>query len=357
MGNLKQKLFSMEPNYDESLEINRKLASIQIISKIEDAPNSDSLAKAQVLGWQVVVKRNEFQVGQKIVYFEIDSILPDVDWSSFMKEKKFRIKSIKLRGELSQGLILPLTILGKDIKEESFIEGQDVTQILQVTKYEEPEVLEDVKFGSGKSCSFPKLIEKTDEPRIQSFPEYLTKFAGKPYVATLKYDGTSATYLFDPNNLEEFYACSRNNRRIGDDIYNQMADRYKIQEKLKDLKGRYAIQCEIYGPKIGKNFLKQTALKLVVFNIKDLIENIYLDLIEFTDVCKLLDLPMVDIIEKGDSFSYTLDQLKEKAKGNYAKTNNPREGLVFRLQKEWHKFGRNSFKIINDDYLLAMGKK
>ena len=117
----------------------RSLASIQEITKIEDINNSTNLAVAQVLGWQVVIKRNEFQVGQKIVYFEIDSILPAADWSDFMKGRKYRVKTVQLRGEISQGLIMPLTILGKNAKESDFEIGKDLTDILNVKKFEEEE--------------------------------------------------------------------------------------------------------------------------------------------------------------------------------------------------------------------------
>ena len=333
------------------------MASIQIITQLENVENSENLSAAQVLGWQVVVKRNEFQVGQKIVYFEIDSILPEKDWCSFMKERKYRIKTIKLRGALSQGLIMPLEILGNEIKEEEWEIGKDVTELIGVLKYEEEEDFQADK--GGKSIEFPKnIIEKTDEPRIQSEKKYLEIFKGKPYYATLKYDGTSATYFVDPNNLEEFYACSRNQRKLGaDEFYNKVAEKYQIPEKLKKMKGRYAIQCEIYGPKILKNYLEAKEIKLVVFTIKDIIDPHYLDLEEMIQLCKEMDLKMVEIIEMGDSFNYTLAELKEKSKGKYPNSKNPREGLVFRLQKKWRSYGRSSFKIINDEYLLLKDKK
>lgn len=346
----------MEP-LQEIEPTGRKLASIQTISQLDNIENSESLSAAQVLGWQVVVKRDEFKVGQKIVYFEIDSILPEADWSSFLKERKYRIKTIKLRGALSQGLIMPMEILGKEIKEEDWEIGKDVTEIIGVKKYEEEEDFQADK--GGKQSEFPKnIIEKTDEPRIQSEKKYLDIFKGKPYYAALKYDGTSATYFVDPNNLEEFYACSRNLRKLGaDEFYNKVAEKYQIPEKLRKMKGRYAIQCEIYGPKILKNYLEAKEIKLVVYTIKDLIDSRFLDMEEMIQLCKEMDLKMVEIVEMGDSFNYTLAELKEKSKGKYPNTKNPREGLVFRLQKDWHKYRRCSFKIINDDYLLIKDKK
>lgn len=206
-------------------------------------------------------------------------------------------------------------------------------------------------FNSAKIAKFPTMfIKSTDEPRIQSAPSLIFYFKGNPYYASLKYDGTSATYLINPET-KEFMICSRNlsleyNEKSD---YSIIANKYDIKKKLKE---RYAIQCEIYGPKIGKNNLKSKDLKMAVFTIKDLIENRYLDLDEMDKFCKENELPMVEIIERGDKFDYDVKQLIEKAKGFYPGTEIPREGLVFRLTNNWFKNGRYSFKIINNDYLL-----
>jgi RNA ligase (TIGR02306 family) len=339
----------------------RKLASVQIVDDIKPHLNSDNLALATVLGWQVVIKKEEMKIGEKIVYFEIDSLLPAKNWSEFMKEKKYRVKTINLRKEISQGLILPLSIIGEGVNAEDYEVGYDLTEMLGVTKYEIDSDLPDVntqKTEKPVENTFPTfLIEKTDEPRIQSCPNILQAFMCQPYWASLKYDGTSVTYALDPSNPEEFYICSRNNRREfnpKDDVYSQVAVKYKIHEKLLSLGDAcYALQGEIYGPKIQKNPLAVKEVKLVIFNAKDLKENRYLDLEELEGLCKQLNLQMVDVIEKGDNFNYSINDLKRVCQGFYPNTKNHREGLVFRLQKNWHaEFKRNSFKIINDQFLL-----
>lgn len=343
----------------------RKLASIQLVDDIREHTNADSLALAKILGWQVVIKKDEVRIGDKIVYFEIDSLLPERDWSKFMESKKYRVKTIKLRGEYSQGLILPLSILGENVKEKDFEVGQNVTDLLEVKKYEydaDLPVLCSNKFAKSlqeeakvKNYTYPsELIEKTDEPRIQSEPEMLQRFNGKAYCATLKYDGTSATYVVDPKNKETFYICSRNYVREynPEEAYSYIADKYKIKEKLIELDCRYAIQGEIYGPKISKNYLDAKELLYVIFNAKDLKEHRYLDIDELSDLCKKLEIPMVEIIERGDNFDYSIDDLKKLVKGNYPNTKNPREGFVFRLTTEWHRHGRESFKIISEDFLI-----
>jgi RNA ligase (TIGR02306 family) len=332
----------------------RKLASVQEITDIINHTNSDNLALATVLGWQIIIKRGEFQKGDKIIYFEIDSLLPDKEWSKFMKPRDFKVKTIKLRGEISQGLLLPLSILG-EFNPEDYPIGTDITIQLGINKFmvdsDEPVIIK------GGACvrthTFPiQIIEKTDEPRIQSSPSLINEFTGMAYYATLKYDGTSATYLIDDNG--EFWICSRNQRReytVGD-VYSTAADVFKIKEKLMNSKTKYAIQCEIYGPNIQKNPLNINKLQIAIFNIKNLDENKHLNYEELIQACKELDLPMVEVIDIGDDFQYSIQDLKIKSKGNYPNTNNPREGLVFRLQKDWHIGKRKSFKIINDDFLI-----
>jgi len=350
----------VKQNDDECL---RKLASVQLIDEIKYHSNADSLELAIIGGWQVVIRKDDgFKAGDKIIYFEIDSLLPkEKEWAKPFEKNKFRIKTIKLRKELSQGLILPLSILGKDVDFSKFEVGKDLTKDLDVTKYENDSE-EPYNGGKNKVSGFPSHfgIEKTDEPRIQSNVKYLEIFKGQPYYASLKYDGTSSTFFVDPMKKNEFYICSRNQRVTSDDtdltcVYSQAATKFNLKEKLTSLGCKYAIQGEIYGPKIQNNLLKKKDLCLSVFSIFDFDTQKFVDMQELIDICQKLDLQMVEIIEKGDSFNYNMHQLKEKSKGLYEGTTNFREGLVFRLQKNWHdhdKSSRCSFKIINDDFLL-----
>ena len=136
-------------------------------------------------------------------------------------------------------------------------------------------------------------------------------------------------------------------------IYNEIATKYDIKNKLLKYEGKYAIQGEIYGPKFNKNPLQVTELKLAVFTIKEIKNNYYLRFDEMTKLCKEMDLPMVEVIEEG-IFNYkTIEELVLKSRGNYPGTNSPREGLVYRVKKDWNKDGKRlSFKVINDDYLI-----
>jgi RNA ligase (TIGR02306 family) len=356
----------MENNTEEVeiFETTRKLASVQIIKEIKSHDNSDNLALATILGWQVVIKKGEFKEGQKVIYFEIDSLLPDKEWSEFLKDKHFRIKTIKLRGEISQGLLMPLSILGDDINEDDYEEGLDLTKTIGVQKYCYDADESTIIIGKNgekierkvKVSTFPDhLIQKSDEPRIQGSPKLLNHFKGKPYYAALKYDGTSATYLLNPEDPEDFMICSRNQRREYDldDVYSVAADKYKIKEKLKELGPNYIIQCEIFGMKVQKNLFNMNSIAIAIFTVYDMETKTYLNFQETIDFCTKFDLPMVEVIDKGDEFNYSIDDLKKLSKGCYTGTKNAREGLVFRLQENWiDKYNRYSFKIINDDYLM-----
>ena len=114
--------------------MDRKLASIQRITAIDPIPEADKIVCATILGWKVVVLKNQFKVGEFCIYIEIDSILPEKPEFEFMRERKFRVKTIKLRGQVSQGICFPLSILPSG---HPFIEeGSDVTEVLAIKKYD-----------------------------------------------------------------------------------------------------------------------------------------------------------------------------------------------------------------------------
>ena len=333
----------------EDLVVSRKLASVQTISSI--SPLNSELDVAKILGWQVVIRKGEFKEGEKVLYFEIDSKLPD--WFTDMEMTDYRAKTILIEGVVSQGLIKSINFL-KD--NEKYRVGDDVSEILDVQKYDDEGVLLSVQ----ENMEFPiHLIPKTDEPRIQSEPRYLEVFKGRPYIACLKYDGTSSSFMLDQDTKDNLWVCSRNKLIPASkkDNYWQIAEKYKILEKLlknPDL----AIQGEIYGQGIKKNPFEIKDKRLAIFTIYSLTQKRCLDYDEMTEVCKSLDLPVVEAVEKGDKFDYDIDQVLEKAKGFYGNTKNSREGLVFRLQKYWDTpTCRASFKVINNDFLIKPSKK
>ena len=345
------------PNPESDFFKKRKLASVQKITSLSPLDQKNLFQKATILGWNVIVDANKYAVGEKVIYFEADALLPaKKKWTKGIKPKNLRIKSTKQYKEVFHGAVMKLDTLNNvenfKLKLEDLDEGFDLTEIMEVTKFEEnPEEVQ-----KEQEKKFPSdIIEKSDEIRLQSNPKYFEMFEGKEFYSSLKYDGSSGTFLIHPVT-KKFMVCSRNQTidiNEKKNIYWDTANKYDIKTKLEKFEGKYAIQGEIYGPKINKNRLEEKEIKIAVFTIKNVIANYYLDFKELVQVCKDMDLPMVEVIEEGIFKYKTVEEMVEKSKGFYPNTKYPREGLVYRLKENWNKDRvRASFKVINDDYLV-----
>jgi RNA ligase (TIGR02306 family) len=194
--------------------------------------------------------------------------------------------------------------------------------------------------------------------RVQSVPAVLEEMRGRPYAMTLKYDGTSATYLIDPRT-DEFHACGRNQSvRDGQNLYWRIARALDIEARLRAVgQGRYAVQGEIVGPGVQKNPLGLGGTELFAFNVFDLKASPpgYLGHDAARAVLAELGIPAVETLEEGASFAYTQDDLLRLAEGKYPGTRNEREGIVIRAKEEAYSTvlgGRLSFKAISNRYLL-----
>jgi RNA ligase (TIGR02306 family) len=324
-------------------------ASIQKIIDIRPIENADSIEKAYVLGWQVVVKKGQFKVGDLVVFVTIDSVLPPKPEFEFLAKNKYRVRTIKLRGELSQGIIFPATIL-PDKKWRGA--GDDVSEILGVTHYEKP-VPGGFNQGDTKG-NFPPWFPKTDEERIQNVPEVLDELRDNSYVITEKCDGTSCTIYF---NRGEFGVCSRNMEKKDSEssVYWQMARKYDLEKKLRNLNRNLAIQGELCGPGIQKNKLGLKELDFFVFDIFDIDDGKYMSYPKQLQIITSFELNKVPLIQFGEGFAFDLEQLLEKAKGKYNGTDNDREGIVVRaLYGDFSEKMRSriSFKVLNNDFLL-----
>lgn len=337
----------------------RKLASVQRVLAVHPIEGADAIELVQINGWQCVTKKGEFRVGDHGVYFEIDAIPPDIPVFWFLwtpkgqtpgtvpRPPKARIRTMRLRGALSQGLLVPLAAL--EIPADT-PDGTDLTATLNVGKYEPP-----LPSGMGDARGpFPRRVPRTDETRVQSMPGVLAELTGLPYVITLKCDGTSSTFLVDPDD-GSFHACGRNWSILpGDNCYWSVAARYDLEAKLR-ANPRYAVQGEVCGPGIQKNPMGLAKLSLLVFNVYDLDAARHLSDAETRRVAADLGLETVPVVEQGDAFAHDQASLLRLAEGKYPGTKNEREGIVIRPREERYSptlNGRLSFKAISNRYLL-----
>jgi RNA ligase (TIGR02306 family) len=360
--------------------MNRKLASIQVIKDIQPIPNADKIEVVSFneLSWKCVCRKGEFSIGDKCLYLEIDSILKRNLWSEFLFKKPedttFRLRTIRLKGQISQGLALPLklipeltynfekdTIAYYDGNEFSLVvktavEGLDVTDILKIEKYEVPIPAQLV--GIVKRPFPTNLCDKTDEHRIQSYPGVLDEFKGREVYISTKVDGTSLTVIYFNGEID---VCSRNMslKESEGNTYWEVVKKHNIIEKLSKSGKNIAIQGECYGESIQKNRLNIKGHDLAIFNVFDIDEHRYLDYAEFIEFCKVNELPTVPIDYVGEFKWNSIEELLELAKGKYIGTVNDREGIVIRPVKGFRSEvldGRGSFKVINDEYLLKGGE-
>jgi len=327
----------------------RKLASIQKIEELNKIKNADFLESAKVLGWNVVVRTGDFKVGDLCVYCEVDSILPEKEEFEFLKERKYRIRTIKLRGIISQGIAFPLNILPKEYTDIKI--GNDVTEILGIKKYEI------ILYGNVKG-NFPFFISKTDEIRIQSMPDFLERHKGKIVYITEKLDGTSATFYV---NDGIFGVCSRERELYEDDknVCWIVARGFNIEEKLRRLGKNIAIQCEIVGSRINKNIYNLNIQKPYLFSVFDIDNHKYYNFNDIKEFVKEYDFEMVPILDEEFILNHTVEDLVTLSYGK-SKLNPKRirEGIIIRSQIEGFddEVGRLSFKVISPKFLLKNKK-
>lgn len=342
----------------------RKLASIQVVNEIRPIENADAIECVVILGWTVVAKKGEFKVGDKCVFFEIDSILPNEEKYSFLDYKEeyngYRLKTVRLRGQLSQGLALPINIF--DIPEDIEV-GTDLTEQLKIRKYEPP-VPEET---GAKSSSRVWEIPKTDEERYQSNPELVNALKGKEYYASVKLDGTSTTIILNINEDDEpeVNVCGRNTCYIENENnkYWAVTMKYSMKEKILDYYNktgkRLAFQGELIGPKIQGNKMGLTENDLYIFNVwmadgKQPFEKCDLD--TSIKITKELGFNFVPI-ELTGIFEYSTEDLQGLTDLPYnkyfsnAKPSQNIEGLVFRSKDM-----KVSFKVVSNKFLLKGGE-
>lgn len=362
----------------------RNLASIQKILKLEPIAGADMIEKATVLGWELVVKKGEFKVGDVCVYCEVDSILPEKPEFEFLRERKFRIKTIKLKQQVSQGIAFPLSIL----PNKKWKEGDDVTETIGIKKYDpqgdaerrNAERLAAIEKNRLKKfftrftwyqrlvsdrLPFPAFIYKTDEDRIQLFPNICDQERDTLFDITEKLDGQSGTFFVLKNKrISRFWkpyifgVCSRNFQIIREDgqSYWKIAKQFNLEKKLIDLSkflnANVCIQGEIVGEGVQKNKLGINGLDFFVFNIFRISgDNKKFNTNNCLELCDLLGLKFVPILAQDVKLLPSIPEMVQMSKGNSTLAPVLREGIVVR------NYDKNiSFKVINPDFLLKFGE-
>lgn len=337
----------------------RKLASIRVIKEIIPIPNADSIEIAVIGGWKVVVSKGKHTPQEHVVYFEIDSFLPIRSEFEFLRgssykkmgeQEGFRIKTIKLRGQVSQGLIMSLDDLPEMKKCYAnsigyfWDEGEDVSELLGVVKYDPPMPPELNGVAKGE---FPSFIPKTDEERIQNLSEVYNELSTKRYFMTEKLDGTSSTFFVNQN---EFGVCSRNLELLPSDTNTlwKFAINNDIEDKLRELNRNIAIQGELIGEGIQGNRYKIKGQTVRFFKAFDIEEFKFLEYDEFVNLIRSMGCEVVPLLDNNFSLPENIDELITLSDGkSVLNPQSDREGVVFHSSD-----GTASFKIVSNKFLL-----
>lgn len=334
---------------------------------------------AAVDGWGVIVQKSQFNAGDKCVYVEIDSVMPEKPEFEFLRKRDFRIRTMKMAGVISQGICFPLDILPPKKNGAEYKTGEDVTDVIGVKQYEptmdkEPDTSSKenskkyprwlMRFSwfrrivlgpKKKKGGFPSFVSKTDEVRIQNIPHILQD--KREWIATEKVDGQSGTFALVRHKRPwpfkdqfEYIVCSRNLRlgKPDNSSYWKVSERYKIENVLMNMIGDrewIAIQGECIAPNVQGNKYKVTTPDLYVFNLiyptgrlgskvaKSIIEN--------------HGMKFVPIVAEDYVLPDTVQEVLDYAHGQSVVGDTLREGIVFRS-----KDGVHSFKAVDPLFLI-----
>lgn len=395
------------------LEFKRKLASVKRIDSIEPILWANRIEKATIDGWHIVVKKDQFKVGDKCIYIEVDSLLPEKPEFEFLRQRKFKVKTIKIRDQISQGIIFSFSDLKSYNLNDDYEVDYDLTDKLGIVHYDQVQDNKNYIFNysnSDKYCNFRKYILKyvlklitcltgpinamlpwpgycprSDEPRIQHVSNKIKKYIGTTCYVSEKLHGASITHYYYKgltgvcSRNYELVASSFNNIpnwkkqiskkisklfgiKIGDysnSHYWIATNEKHILEKLRDYCLIYncnlAIQSELCGPKISGNMYNFKSYEIFIYNIYDIDKKIYYSLDQMINFCTLTGLTMVPILDKEFCLHDDVDKYIKEASGKSVFNSDIREGVVVRpiVSMFDNSMGRISFKCISEEYLLG----
>ena len=326
----------------------RKMASVQRVLEKKSIVGADLIEAYRVNGWWVVDKKDAHEVGDLVVYCEVDSWIPHTLAPFLTKPGHYpreylgvegeRLRTVKLKGQLSQGLLLPLV-------EDNSEEGKDFSEILGITKWEDTRYMANMDARGN----FPDFIPKTDQERVQNLDRTLEKYFGQSFEVTVKRDGSSLTAFV---NGEESGVCSRNVnlKETKDSAFWAAANSLSLIPKILSTGRNLALQGELMSQKIQGNYEKVQGIEWNCFDIYDIDTQAYLLPKERRELCKQLRIPHIKVVEEDFVLCHNVDQLLEMAEGPGVNAGVKREGLVFNSNGVVF-----SFKAISNSYLLKHG--
>ena len=334
--------------------MSRKMASVRKIVDIQPIPGADAIEVATVGGWRVVIKKGEFTVGDLAVYIEVDGFVPH-ELAPFLSKggepreyngvKGERLRTVRLRGQVSQGLLLPLEPTCANIESRLF-EGLDVSAPLNIQKWEAPVP---ANLAGDVRGAFPSFIPKTDQERIQNLTQELDTWRDLKWEVTEKLDGSSMTVYHKDG---DFGVCSRNWNLTESESNSlwQQARLYNLPEVLAR-EGNYAVQGEIIGEGIQGNPYRIRGQDFFVYDVFDINEQRYLspdERIAFVERNGLKHVPV--LLRNFDDLTAGVEGILMSAEGkSQLNKDTEREGLVFKSG------GVVSFKAISNKFLLKSG--
>jgi len=326
----------------------RKLATIRKISEVKAIPEADKICAYGVDGWFVVDSIGKYSVGDLVVFLEVDSFVP-TELAPFLSKGKEprefegikgeRLRTVKLKKQISQGLLLP-------VNQKWWNEGDDVTEYFGIIKWERPMNAQLAGMARG---NFPALVPKTDQPRIQNLTREFAEYQQDTWSITEKLDGSSCTFYLDDEGV--FHVCSRN-LDLKEDEANSF---WKVARKF-DIEGimrrnfmlGMAIQGEMIGEGIQGNQYK-VQLDFYVYDMYNVHTGQYLLPVQLKAACEKIGLKHVPILDENASIKdHTIQSLLQYAEGKSLLNGSNREGVVFRSNTQ-HDL---SWKVISNSWLI-----
>ena len=329
--------------------------TIQKVHNFTPIENADRIEVAHVLGWKCVVKKGDFEIGDMGVYIPLDSEVPhDEDRYPFMKGSKYRVRTVKLRGQISQGLFLPMDFFTSQERSDidKVASGEDISQTIGVTQYE-PQM--SAKMNVASEGYIPSIIKRTDQERLQNIPEIINLFQTNTFEMSEKLNGSSVQMYLYEGGLK---VCSRNMllKNVKGSAHWAIAEKYGVEEKLRSFSRNISLQGELVGPKIQGNPYKLNEIDWYIFDIWDVDEQKYILPAERQAIISYLGLKHVPIWDDAlvpyDDMSVD-DFLKLSDGMSVMNPEAVREGLVYKSM-DYIDGEIVSFKVVNNELLLEV---